>query len=115
MSNQTVEKKYTFIEAGRLADFPQQLGRQLVVRGFDIAIFRTADGNLYALDNHTPHRKGGPLAEGIVSGHYLYCPLRDLKISLETGLVQEPDTGSVTTFPVRIEDECVLIGIPQAG
>lgn len=115
MSNQTVEKQYTFIEAGHQADFPQQLGRQLVVGGLDIAIFHTTDGNLYALDNNTPHQKGGPLAEGIVSGHYLYCPLRDLKISLETGLVQEPDTGSVKTFPVRVEGERVLIGIPQAG
>lgn len=113
MSNQTIET-YTFIEVGRQSDFPKQLGRQLVVGGWNIAVFHTADGNLYALDNHTPHQKGGPLAEGIVSGHYVYCPLRDLKISLETGLVQEPDTGSVTTFPVRVEDELVLIGIPQA-
>nr|WP_072337923.1 MULTISPECIES: nitrite reductase small subunit NirD [unclassified Paenibacillus] len=98
---------------GSRQDFPLRLGREVRVQGLDIAVFHTTDGELYALDNRTPHPKGGPLTEGLISGAYVYCPLRDLKISLESGLVQAPDTGQVRTYPVRIQEDLVQIGLPQ--
>ncbi|MBP1977522.1 nitrite reductase small subunit NirD [Cohnella thailandensis] len=106
-------EQLNFAPIGGLSEFPRGLGRQVRISDWDLAVFRTTDGALYALENRTPHPKGGPLAEGIVSGHYVYCPLRDWKIDLEDGEVQEPDTGRVRTFPVRIEDEAVLIGLPS--
>lgn len=75
----------------------------------ELAVFHTTSGDLYALENRTPHRKGGSLAEAIVSGHYIYCPLRDLKINLEDGMVQEPDTGQVRTFHVKVEAGTVYV------
>ena len=39
----------------------------------DIAIFRTADDQVFALDDRCPH-KGGPLSQGIVYGKQVACP-----------------------------------------
>lgn len=115
MNSQTLKLPYTFVEVGQRADFPARLGRQVIVGGHDIALFHTSDDRFFALENRTPHHKGGPLTEGMVSGHYVYCPLRDLKINLIDGLVQEPDSGVVTTYPLRFEGEKILVGIPQAN
>lgn len=102
-------KGLEFTVVGKTDDFLMRIGRVVWVGGKEIAVFRTSDDKLFALDNRTPHPKGGPLAEGIVSGHYLYDPLYDWRIDLETGRVQAPDEGQVCTYPVRIEDGHVHI------
>ncbi|MWC29898.1 nitrite reductase small subunit NirD [Paenibacillus sp. MMS18-CY102] len=97
------------VEIGRIDDFPQGLGRQVRIGMADLAVFHTTSGDVYALENRTPHRKGGTLAEAIVSGHYIYCPLRDLKINLKDGMVQAPDTGQVRTFHAKVEAGAVYV------
>lgn len=104
-------EKANYASIGPIEEFPVGLGREVRMGNVQIAVFRTSDGNLYALENRTPHAKGGTLAEAIVSGHYIYCPIRDLKISLETGLVQAPDTGQVRTFAIRAVDGIVEIAL----
>lgn len=103
------ELKFTMV--GKTDDFLMRIGRVVWVEGKEIAIFRTSDDKLFALDNRNPHPKGGPLAEGIVSGHYLYDPLYDWRIDLETGLVQAPDEGQVRTYQVRVEGDHVQIAV----
>ena len=52
-----------------LADIPR-LGSRRVQRerGLAVAVFRTADDQVFALLDRCPH-KGGPLSQGIVFGH----------------------------------------------
>lgn len=92
-----------------LDGFPSRIGRVFIVGETEIAVFRTSENKVYAVENLNPHPKGGPLAEAIVSGHYIYDPLYDWKIDLKTGLVQEPDSGQVRTFRVEIADEQVIL------
>ena len=54
-----------------------------------------------------PH-KGGPLSEGIVHGQSVTCPLHNWVFDLNTGQAQG-EAGSITTFPVRVENGRVLI------
>ncbi|MDO3408920.1 nitrite reductase small subunit NirD [Saccharibacillus sp. CPCC 101409] len=89
--------------------FPSRIGRVFLIEAAEIAVFRTSDDEFYAVENLNPHPKGGPLAEAIVSGHYIYDPLYDWKIDLKTGLVQEPDTGEVRTFRVEVADNQVIL------
>ncbi|MNI83033.1 Assimilatory nitrite reductase [NAD(P)H] small subunit [compost metagenome] len=102
-------EEMAFYPAGPLNQFLVQIGRVVEVDGQQIAVFRLSDDRIFAVLNRTPHPKGGPLAEGIVSGHYLYDPLYDWKIDLTTGLVQAPDTGQVQIFPVKVEGDQVFI------
>lgn len=104
-----MEKEMNFYSVGALDEFLVQIGRVVEVGGRHIAVFRLSDGRVFAALNKNPHPKGGPLAEGIVSGHYLYDPLYDWKIDLTTGLVQAPDTGRAEMVPVKVEDGQVWI------
>ncbi|GIP58032.1 nitrite reductase small subunit NirD [Paenibacillus sp. FSL W8-0186] len=100
----------TMHHVGTLDMFMKQIGRIVELNGEQIAVFRDSSDRIYAVENKNPHPKGGPLAEGIVSGHYLYDPLYDWKIDLTTGLVQAPDTGQVKVYEVKVEDGGVWIG-----
>ena len=73
-----------------------------------VAVFRTADDKVFALDNACPHKKG-PLADGIVHGTEVTCPLHNWVISLETGAVQGADEGQVATYPARVEAGRILL------
>lgn len=100
-----------YVDIGKKDEFLMRIGKVVVIKNEEIAVFRTSDGRLFALENKTPHPKGGPLAEGIVSGQYLYDPLYDWKIDLESGKVQAPDSGQVRTYPVRLDGETVQVAI----
>jgi nitrite reductase (NADH) small subunit len=73
-----------------------------VVGGRQVAIFNLG-GRFLAVNNRCPHR-GGPLAEGIISGTTVVCPLHAWKIDLETGEIANPQSlvACVSTFPTRI-------------
>ncbi|WP_410768217.1 nitrite reductase small subunit NirD [Fontibacillus sp. BL9] len=101
--------KNEFFPVGALDQFLVQIGRVVEIGGRQIAVFRLSDGRIFAAVNESPHPKGGPLAEGIVSGHYLYDPLYDWKIDLTTGLVQAPDNGQAQMLTVKVEDGQVWI------
>jgi len=90
-------------------DIPLREGRAVKVGNREIAIFNLGDRFL-ALENRCPH-KGGPLADGIVSGAMVVCPLHAWKMSLETGKgVNGPSASScVETFRTRMEGGIVLL------
>lgn len=99
---------------GAVEDFMPQIGRVVTAGEVELAVFRTSDGAFYAVENHSPHPKGGPLAEGIVSGYYLYDPLYDWKIDLRTGEVQAPDRGQAAVYPVAVDGRVVKVSLPSA-
>ena len=98
-------------EVATLADIPALGGRVVATRDGEIALLRNERGEVYALDNRCPH-KGGPLAEGAVSGDTVYCPLHNWRIDLTCGEARDPDRGCVRTWPVRLEGERVFIRLP---
>ena len=94
-----------------LNDIPR-LGARVVktaVHG-DIAVFRNADDEVFALEDRCPH-KGGPLSQGIVHGKRVTCPLHNWNIQLQDGCAIAPDQGCTKSFPVRLENGDVLLGI----
>ncbi|MBV7506240.1 nitrite reductase small subunit NirD [Bacillus sp. sid0103] len=84
-------------------------GYSLKIDATDIALFKLTNGEVYAIEDRSPHPKGGVLSEGLVSGEYVYCPVYDWKISLKDGKVQAPDEGQVRTFKVELVDDIVFI------
>lgn len=60
------------------------IGKKVIVKDKQIGIFLTENGQVHAINNVCPHKEG-PLSEGTVSGEYVYCPLHDQKIDLNTG------------------------------
>lgn len=89
-------------------NIPLREGRAVEVDGREIAIFNLGDRFL-AVENRCPHR-GGPLADGIVSGRTVVCPLHAWKLDLEEGSVTKPrERACVATYPVRIDEGVVSI------
>ena len=98
----------TWTDIGSLDDIPPRGARVVRTSLGCVAVFRTGHDEVFALDNRCPH-KGGPLAEGIVHGTSVTCPLHNWVFSLETGEAQGADAGRVPTFPARIEAGRVLL------
>ena len=98
----------TWIDIAALDEIPQRGARVVKTALGCVAVFRTGADEVFALDNACPH-KAGPLAEGIVHGKSVTCPLHNWVISLETGAAQGADEGQVTTDPARVENGRILL------
>lgn len=97
---------------GMLADIPQRGARCVDTPQGKIGIFRTAEDQVFAIEDHCPH-KGGPLSQGIVHGAAVTCPLHNWVFSLETGKAQGADVGSVKTIPVKVEGGRISIALGE--
>lgn len=99
-----------FIAIGHIDDIPARGARCVRTAHGRIAVFRTAAGEVFAMDDRCPHR-GGPLSDGIVHGNAVTCPLHNMVISLETGDALGADEGHVRTYPVRNEEGRLSIAL----
>lgn len=98
----------TWVRVTGVEAIPLRQGRSVRLGTREIAIFNLGDRFL-AVDNRCPHQ-GGPLADGIVAGGTVVCPLHSWKVCLKSGAVRQPDvTACVSTYPTRVEDGVVLV------
>jgi nitrite reductase (NADH) small subunit len=96
------------IDIAALEDIPRQGARVVKTDAGCVALFRTADDQVFAIDDRCPH-KGGPLSEGIVHGTSVTCPLHAWVFDLSTGIAQGADAGAVQTHPARTEGGRVFL------
>jgi nitrite reductase (NADH) small subunit len=96
------------IDISALDDIPRQGARVVKTHAGCVAIFRTADDQVFAMDDRCPHN-GGPLSEGIVHGTSVTCPLHAWVFDLATGQAQGADEGAVQTYPARVEGGRVFL------
>ena len=106
----TETKRWVRITA--VEDIPLREGRAVQVGAQELAIFNLGDRFL-AVQNRCPH-KGGPLAEGIVSGTNVVCPLHAWNINLETGIVASTSDipVCVAAFPVCVKEGFIFLELP---
>ncbi|QWW71835.1 nitrite reductase small subunit NirD [Rhizobium sp. WYJ-E13] len=95
---------------GDISDIPLRGSRCVKTPHMNIAVFRTSEKEVYAIENRCPH-KGGPLSEGIVHGNAVTCPLHNWVISLETGKALGADDGAVRRIPLRNEGGTLYIAL----
>lgn len=86
---------------------PPGEGRNFDVLGERIAVFHTRSGEVFATQAECPHRSGS-LADGLVGGRSVICPLHAWKFDLTTG---EPLLGDckLTTYPVRLSADGEIV------
>ncbi|MDX1253229.1 MAG: nitrite reductase small subunit NirD [Gammaproteobacteria bacterium] len=101
-----------WIEIGKIEDIPR-LGARVVntVQG-DIAVFRTAEDEVFALHDACPH-KGGPLSQGIVHGKRVTCPLHNWVIELTDGIAVAPDEGHTACYPIKVENGVIRLALQR--
>jgi nitrite reductase (NADH) small subunit len=99
-----------WFDVGLIDDIPQLGARVVATVVGDIAVFRTANDAVFALEDKCPHR-GGPLSQGIVHDRSVACPLHNWVIRLDTGEARAPDVGCARTIPVRIDGRHISIDL----
>jgi len=108
---------------GRVADLPPGSRRLVQAGRFGVGVFNV-NGRFYALNNHCPHA-GGPLCLGEVTGtteeagaykviwvrqgEIVSCPWHAWEFDIATGRTITEPTKAVRTYPVRVEDDQVIL------
>ena len=95
------------LDIGPIDAIPLPGARKVVTPKGCVAVFRTGPAEAFATSNTCPH-KGGPLAEGIVHGAKVTCPLHNNVVDLTTG---ESEEGRVATYPVEVRDGRILLDV----
>ncbi len=104
----SIESSEDWLEVGIIDDIPRQGARVVRLAEGDIAIFRTADDEIFALRDRCPH-KGGPLSQGIVYGKKVACPLHNRSVHLDSGEAVAPDKGCAAAYPILIKEGRIFL------
>lgn len=112
MSTDTITAQWTAVcSYDRLE--PER-GAAALVDGVQVALFRTHDGELYAIDNRDPIAGANVMSRGIVGTRgdapTVASPLHKQVYDLRTGECLDVAGVAVTTYPVRCRDGVVEVG-----
>jgi len=70
------------------------------------------EGCIYAFTDNCTHISG-PLNEGELEGYTLTCPWHGAQFDVRTGQVlRGPARQNVLTYPIKTENETILISLP---
>ena len=89
------------VSLGPVEQIPLGEGRVFEVDGRSIAVFRTRQGEVFATQAACPHREG-PLADGIIGGRQIVCPLHAYKFDLATGNPVGNDCEALRTYAASV-------------
>jgi len=92
---------------GPVDQIPVGEGRNFQVGEATIAVFRTHAGRVFATQATCPH-KNGPLADGLIGGTTLVCPLHEMQFDLCTGKALSGEC-TIATFPVTEKDGNLMV------
>ncbi|CAN5345207.1 nitrite reductase small subunit NirD [soil metagenome] len=90
-------------DIGALEQIPRGEGRNFLVAGTTVAVFRNHADEVFATQPQCPHKQG-PLADGLLGGRTLICPLHERAFDLATGLEMGSDCG-LRVYPASLSAE----------
>ena len=93
---------------------PKGEGRTFEVAGRRMAVFHTHAGEVFATQAECPHR-AGPLADGLLGGTTVVCPLHDRTFDLRTGCGVSDNTRAIAVYPVRLAGTGEIWLLPGEG
>lgn len=91
-------------------DVPFMGSRVVEIADVEIAIFKTKDGSIFAINNTCPHKKG-KLSEGLVHESVVTCPLHNWNVDLKSGESLGNDSGCTNVYETKIVDGIIYLGI----
>lgn len=90
-------------------------GTCALVRGEQVAIFRTGADQVRAVQNLCPHKGAAAMHQGLVgekAGHpAVFCPLHKRAYSLDDGRCLEEEGAALRSYPVRIAGGMVEVQV----
>ncbi len=86
----------------------------VVVEGRKIALYRS-DDEFFATDNVCTHAYA-LLSDGFLEDGCIECPLHQARFDIRTGkALCAPATLDLATYPVKVDGEDLLVGLPSAS
>ena len=115
-----VKKNIVWFCACTVSDVPEDGGACVLYRGEQIAIYNfTTRGEWYATQNMCPHRMQMALSRGMVGDSNgepkVACPFHKKTYSLKTGCNLNGENYSIKTYPVKVMNDVVFIGVEDEG
>jgi nitrite reductase (NADH) small subunit len=112
------EQKITWFAACHTEDVPDNGGVCVKYGDIQIALFQFGRRDeWYATQNECPHRKQMALSRGMIGTRQdepkVACPFHKKTFSLATGECLSGDECSIKTYPVKVEEGRVFIGIKE--
>jgi nitrite reductase (NADH) small subunit len=103
-------------KAAHVDVFPENGGACVKLREEQIAVFNFSRRNeWYACQNLCPHKMQMILSRGMIGSAEgepkVACPFHKRTFSLRTGACLNAEECSITTYPVKVEDGFVYIGL----
>ncbi len=93
-----------------IENIPSMGSRKVEIGEIEIAIFKTRDGSIFAINNVCPHKQG-KLSEGLVHEKQVTCPLHSWEIDLTTGEALGNDSGCTNIYESKIVDGIVFVSL----
>lgn len=107
----------TWTPVCRLADIEPERGIAVLVAGRQIALFRTWEGDVYALDHLDPFSNAHVMARGIVGTRAdlptVTSPMYKQAFDLRTGVCLDDPTVALAVHGVRVADGVVEVAVAQ--
>ena len=118
METITDTNKITWFSACLTEDVPANGGVCVKYQDKQIALFQfSRRGEWYATQNECPHRKQMALSRGMIGTQMdepkVACPFHKKTFSLDTGECLSDEECSIKTYPVKVENDKVFIGIRE--
>jgi nitrite reductase (NADH) small subunit len=102
------------VRVGPLSAIPKGEGRTFDVGVAKLAVFHGRDGRVFATQAECPHRKG-PLADGLLGGSTLVCPLHEWSFDLLSGMALQGECG-IRVYPIHTDsDGSLLVELEEDG
>lgn len=89
-------------------------GRMKCVRAMGrVLLIANVDGRFYATDDTCTHEDAS-LSGGSLKGDLVRCPLHGSRFNVRTGeVLEEPAEDDLTTYPVRVEGDTILVALDE--
>lgn len=97
-------------KVANINDIPFMGSRVVEIGEIEIAIFKTKDSSVFAINNTCPHKKG-KLSEGLVHENIVTCPLHNWNVDLKSGEALGNDSGCTNIYETKIVENIVYLGI----
>lgn len=114
-----VDQETTWIEVCALDELVPGRGVCALVGSYQVALFRLPDDTLFGLSNYDPFSEAFVLSRGIVGTRgdvpKVASPVYKQSFDLRTGVCLDDPSVAVATFPVRVVDGWITVGLAVDG
>ena len=104
-------------EICKLTDIIPETGVCALVGGEQVAIFRTQNGDVFAMDNFDPFSKANVISRGLLGSceidgqkvRYVASPMYKQRFELATGKCIDDEQVALKSYPVSVTNGVVMI------